>query len=50
MAGPEGEYDFLAAVGDHMETVLAEYPETLRRRPAARWASPTRRTGGSTRC
>ncbi|MFF7679779.1 dihydrofolate reductase family protein [Actinacidiphila glaucinigra] len=29
VAGPEGEYDFLAAVGDHMETVLAEYPETL---------------------
>lgn len=29
VAGPEGEYDFLAAVGDDMETVLAEYPETL---------------------
>ncbi|MFF7214526.1 dihydrofolate reductase family protein [Streptomyces sp. NPDC008238] len=29
VAGPGGEYDFLAAVGDHMETVLAEYPETL---------------------
>ncbi|MEU4098439.1 dihydrofolate reductase family protein [Streptomyces sp. NPDC026673] len=29
VAGPGGEYDFLAAEGDHMETVVAEYPETL---------------------